>query len=341
MNRSVLRILCLIIMLPLIFTGCWRKKAVVLEPKPKDRIILRLAETLNANYPSVMGCLEFAKLVETRTDGRIKVRIFQNGELGDENSIIEQVQFGGIDLARVNSLLLGEYFKKMNLLVLPYIYRDEAHLWQVLEGNIGEKFADELIAEKIVSLCWYNGGEACFYNIKQEINSVKDFKGLKLGVPRTQLLMDLISNLGGSPAPTDPDEIDSALQSGALDGARSNLIAFYLSKHYEIAKYLTIDQGSYLPDILIASRVSMMQLTKEDQKIILEAAKDSALIQKKVWVEKQLEVMSKIKNAGVKVTYFNKAEQLELREKAEAVYSLFSQNEQQLIEEIRKAKSDF
>lgn len=336
MARLILRIILFLLLIPLIFSGCLRKKAAVLEPKPKNQIILRLAETLNSNYPSVMGCLEFAKLVETRTNGRIRVRIFENGELGDENSIIEQVQFGGIDLARVSSLVLGEYFKKMNLLVLPYIYRNEAHLWQVLEGKIGEKLANELIAEKIISLCWYDGGKSCFYNTRRVIDSVEDIKGLKLGVPRSQLIMDLISNLDGVPTPIEPAEIDSALQNKTIDGAHSSLMAYYLSKHYEIAKYYTVVEGSYSPDILIASRVSMMQLTKEDQRLIFEAAKDSAIAQKKIWAKKQLEAMTVIKSAGVKVTYFSKTEQKKLSDNAKAVYSLFSSDEQRLIEQIRK-----
>jgi TRAP-type C4-dicarboxylate transport system substrate-binding protein len=272
----------ILVLLSVVFSGCLRKN-YGLEPKPKGQIILRLADIFTTDYPSTAAGARFAQLVEKRTKGRIKVRLYEGGELGDELSVIEQTQFGGIDLARVNSALLLEYLPNYQMLLMPSPNRNAGHLREILNGKIGADFGNELLKEKLVLLCWYETGDYGFYNVRKKLETVSDFRGLKFGVAKAQTLQDRISGLGGTPVPLKTGEVFGQLQTRAIDGAQNNLVLYYLLHHYLIAKYYTIDKGCYFSDVLLGSRVSLMQLTKIDQKMIATAARDSVSFQKKAW----------------------------------------------------------
>jgi len=96
-------------------------------------IVLRLADNQPSGYPTVIGDLEFARLVKERTNGRITIEVYNSGQLGDEKSAIEQVQFGGIDFTRVSISPLSSFNPLLNALQMPYLYRDAAHMWKVAQ----------------------------------------------------------------------------------------------------------------------------------------------------------------------------------------------------------------
>jgi TRAP-type C4-dicarboxylate transport system substrate-binding protein len=324
----------LILLTLVIISGC-KKENYGLEPKPKEQIILRLADVYNTDYPSTLGGKRFTQLLEKRTNGRIKVRLFDNGELGDELSAIEQVQFGGIDLARVNAVLLFEYLKKYQVILLPGLYRDSDHLRKVLNGKIGMKIGNELLKEKIVTLCWYDTGNSGFYNTRRELTAVSDFRGMKLGVSKAQLLRDRINSLGSIPIYFEPTEVFNQLQNRTIDGAQNNLILYWLLNHYKIAKFYTSDAQTYLPDVLIGSRVAMLQLTKEDQQIIATAARDSVRFQRKAWGKATCLALAQLKRAGVKITSFEPKEQQKMVQMADSAYGNLSKEDQNLLQQIK------
>jgi TRAP-type C4-dicarboxylate transport system substrate-binding protein len=309
----------ILVLLSGFFSGCLREN-YGLEPKPKDQIILRLADIFTTDYPSTAAGAQFAQLVEKRTKGRIKVRLYENGELGDEQSVIEQTQFGGIDLARVNSALLVEYLHNYQTLLMPSLYRNEGHLREILNGKIGVDFGNELLKEKFVLLCWYETGDYGFYNARKKLETVNDFRGLKFGVPKAQTLRDRISALGGTPVPLETGEVFGQIQTRAIDGAQNNLVLYYLLHHYESVRFYTIDEGCYFPDVLIGSRVSLMQFTKTDQKMIAAAARDSVNFHKKAWQKSYLEAMTQLKRAGVTLTVLNARQRQKMFRITEQVY---------------------
>ncbi len=326
--------LVIIVVIGLLLSGCFRQYAS-LELKPENQVILRLADTLNSNTPSTMGCIEFARLVEKRSNGRIKVRIFDNGKLGDELSVIEQVQFGGVDIARVKSVLLSEYLNKYNVLFMPNIYRDEAHMWKVLEGKMGTDFSNELLKEKFVMLCWYEVGKCGFYNTKRIIHSSGDFKGLKLGIPKSRLMVDYISSLGAVPVTLESSNLFKELQNHTVDGAECSLVLYYLQKYYEVARFYAIDTQSCIPDILVASRVSMMQLTKKDQEIIINAALESVDFERRVLRKKQQEALAMLRKDGVTITSFDKSQNYQIWQNLRSTLEHLSMEERRLLKQIQ------
>ena len=257
--KRFLSILLVCVLAASLFAGCSQSSQTAAAPAaptaapteaPKaEPIVFRLAENQPEDYPTTLGDKEFARLVEERTNGRIKIEVYSGGQLGDEKSIAEQIQFGAIDFARLSLSPLTEHEKSMGVLMLPYLYRDKEHMFKVLEGTVGEKILSNLEAKAgIVGLGWLDAGSRNFYNTEREIKTPADMKGLKIRVQETALMMDLISALGASPVALAYGDVYSAMQTGVIDGAENNWPSFESSKHYEIAKYFTIDEHTRVPE---------------------------------------------------------------------------------------------
>lgn len=268
----------------------------------KPQMVLKLAENQPEDYPTTIGDKEFARLVEERTNGRIKIEVYAGGQLGDEKSVIESVQMGAVDFARVNTQPMGEFSKGMKVLSLPYLFRNENHLWKVLNGPIGEKLLDDLSSSQIVGLAYYDSGARNFYNSKRPVKTPADLKGLRIRVQQAALMVDLVQALGASATPMAYGEVYTGLQTGVIDGAENNWPSYYSTSHYEVAKYYTIDEHTRNPEVLIASRARWDKLSEKDQQIIKKAAKDSVAVQRKSWKEWENKAIKAVKEKGNVIT---------------------------------------
>lgn len=285
--------------LMLLLTGCGSAK--------KEVTTLFLANNNPEGYPTSVACDEFAKLVKERTNGRIIIETYHNSVLGDETTTVEQVQVGGIDFARVGISSVGTFEESLNALQLPFLYRDEEHMWKVLNGEIGDNFlkSKNLEEKGIIGLAWYTGGSRNFYNNKKEIHTPDDLKGLKIRVMDSKLMMGMITSMGGEPVPMAFADVYNALEKGNLDGAENSWASYISTSHYKVAKYITLDEHLRIPEMIIASKKSMDKLSKEDQAIIEECAKESTEIQIKLWKEYEEEAIKTAKEAGTTITYLN------------------------------------
>jgi len=304
-------------------------------PATADTVVLRLGETHVADYPTTKGNYEFARLVEERTGGRIKIEVYHSSQLGQEKAVIEGVQFGAIDFTRVSISPLSAFAPAFDALQMPYLYRGEEHMWKVLNGSIGEEFLASLEPANFVGLAWYDSGARNFYNSKKEIKSVADLKGMKIRVQESQLMMGLVSALGAVPTPMPFGEVYSALQTGVIDGAENNWPSYFSTSHYEVAKYFTLDGHTRVPEILIASKISMDKLSKEDREIIKQAAKDSMPHQIKLWKEFEKVAEDKVRAAGSIITELTPEALVEFQNAMQPMYDALSPELQEVVKKIR------
>ena len=303
-----------------------------------DQIVLRLAEIHPADYPTTLGNLEFARLVEERTQGRIKIEVYFGAQLGDEKSVIEQVQFGAIDFARISVSPVSEFAKELNVLQLPYIYRDGEHMWKVLDSEIGQNLLKSVEKAKMVGLSFYDAGSRNFYNSKKEIKSVADLKGMKIRVQQSKLMMDMITALGASPSPMPMGDVYSALQTGVIDGAENNWPSYVSASHNEVAKYYTVDGHTRVPEITVASIATMSKLAPEDQELIKQAAKDSVKFQIAAWAKKEKESEEKAIATGSVITRLDPAAAEEFRQAVLPLYEQYGTDYLDLIKQIQELK---
>jgi tripartite ATP-independent transporter DctP family solute receptor len=265
-------------------------------------VVLRLAETHAQDYPTTKGDYEFARLVKERSNGRIVIEVYPGSQLGQEKAVIEQVQFGAIDITRVSISPVAAFVPKLNAFQMPYLYRDADHMWKVLNGDIGKNLLASLEPFGFIGLGWFESGSRNFYNSKRAVKSPADLKGLKIRVQESELMMGLVSAFGAIPTPMAFGEVYSALQTGVIDGAENNWPSYFSTSHYEVAKHFTLDEHTRVPEIIVGSKISLGRLSKADQELIRQAARDAVEFQKAEWAKYEQLSIDKVVAAGSVVT---------------------------------------
>ena len=333
MKRNVLiLLLALCTSGAMLFAGGGQEGAAASE----EPVVLRLAETHAADYPTTKGDYYFADLVKERTDGRITIEVYPSSQLGEEKPVIEQVQFGAIDFTRVSISPLSAFSPNFDALQMPYLYRSEEHMWKVLKSDIGRDFLDSLEPANFVGIGWFESGARSFYNSRREVKVPADLKGMKIRVQQADIMVNMVNALGAIATPMPFGEVYSALQTGVIDGAENNWPSYYSTSHYEVAKYYTIDAHTRVPEIIIASKISMDKLSKEDQEIIKQAAWDSMDYQRQQWADYVKVAEEKIRAAGNVITVIN--DNSAWQAAMQPMYDALSPELQKVVAQIRAVK---
>jgi tripartite ATP-independent transporter DctP family solute receptor len=296
-------------------------------------IVLRLAETHPQDYPTTKGDYEFARLVKERSGGRIQIEVYYGSQLGQEKAVIEQVQFGAIDMTRVSISPVASFVPKLNAFQMPYLYRDEAHQWKVLKGEIGTTLLASLEPFGFIGLGWFEAGSRNFYNSRRPINKPEDLKGLKIRVQESELMMGLVSAFGAVPTPMAYGEVYSALQTGVVDGAENNWPSYFSTSHYEVAKYFCLDEHTRVPEIIIGSKISLGRLSKADQELIKQAALDAIDYQRAEWAKYEQISIDKVKAGGSQITYIG--DKTEWQKLMDPLYKKQSKEIQDFVKQIQ------
>ena len=255
--------------------------------------------------------------------------------MGDEKALIEQLQFGGVDFTRASISPLAEFEKSLNVLSLPYLYKDADQMWRVLEGDIGESFLKSVEKSGLIGLSWYDAGARNFYNSKKPITKLDDLKGLKIRVQESQLMMGMVSALGASATPMAYGEVYSGLQTGVIDGAENNWPSYESTSHYEVAKYYVLDEHSRIPEMQMISKITWDKLSPEDQAIIKECALESAKIERELWAAKENAAEAKVKEGGSEITTLEPGEKEKFQAAMASLYTQFGAGYEDLISQIQ------
>jgi TRAP-type C4-dicarboxylate transport system substrate-binding protein len=158
-------------------------------------------------------------------------------------------------------------------------------MWRVLDGKAGEMINAGLAKKGLISLAWYDGGARSFYNSKKPIKTPADVVGMKVRVMNNDLYSGMISALGGNPSPMAFSEVYQSLKTGVVDGAENNWPSYESTGHYEVAPYYSNSQHLIIPETLCINADVYNALSADDQKILKEAAQESAVLQRKLWKE--------------------------------------------------------
>ena len=279
--------------------------ALVLCAATAGAVTLKLSEVHAEGYPTTLADQEFARLVEERTDGRIKIDVYSGGALyGEETGAIEALQLGDLAFSRVSASPVSSYVPAMNAIQMPYLYKNADHMWAVLDGEIGQKMLSEVQASGsgLVGLCWYDAGARSYYTNKP-VTCVEDMKGLKIRMQNNRMMVAMTNVLGGvGVTGIGPNEVYSAITQGTIDGAENNWPTYQNMGDYEAAPYYVLDKHTMVPEILLASEAVLADLDEADVEIIKACARETQEFEKQKWAEKEASSEQIVRAAGCTIT---------------------------------------
>jgi tripartite ATP-independent transporter DctP family solute receptor len=246
--------------------------------------------------------MEFmAARVDERSGGRMRIDIYPNEQLGTERQALELLQIGSLGMTKVSAAVLENFAPAFQVLSLPYIFRDEAHQFEVLDGPVGRDLLMGLEPYRLRGLAFYDAGSRSFYTKTRPIRGPDDLNGLKVRTQESATAMEMVRRLGGSPTPIAWGELYSALQQGIVDAAENNAPSFYLSRHYEVARFYSLNEHTRVPDVLLISAVVWNGLTDREREWLTDAVAASVVVQRKLWHESVEEALRAVRAAGVEV----------------------------------------
>ena len=315
-----------------LLAGCGAEKPQDVTPE----FVLTYADNQPADYPTTRGAERFAELVRERTGGRVVIQVHSDGEYGTEQEIWEQLSMGGVDFARLSLAIMADDLPELNVLQLPYLYRDAAHMWRVLDGELGESFLEAFSGRELVGLSWYDAGARSFY-AREPIRSLKDLAGKTVRVQDSEIVIGMMKLLGAELETFAYSDVYSAFETGKIDAAENNWPAYYRMDHYKVAPYYTVDEHSRVPEVQLASGKTWEKLPEKYQTILRECAKESAQYERELWTEEEQTARQTVLASGCHEITLSEEELEAFRELVQPLYQQYCGVEEELIQKIRES----
>ncbi|HAU4366691.1 TPA: TRAP transporter substrate-binding protein [Citrobacter amalonaticus] len=311
--------------------------ALVLAAQVASAQTLRAADVHPADYPNVVAVKHMGEKLSAATDGRLDIKTFPGGVLGDEKQMIEQAQLGAIDIIRVSMSPVAAILPEINVFTLPYIFRDEDHLHKVLDGAIGQEIGDRLTANsqsRLVFLGWMDAGTRNLIT-KAPVVKPEDLKGMKIRVQTSPVSLDTLKAMGANAIAMGTSEVFSGMQTGVIDGTENNPPTFVAHNYLPVAKNYTWSKHFIIPELFLFSKAKWDKLKKEDQELIIKLAKEAQIEQRQLWEAYNAKSLETMKANGVNfhdidTDYFYKATQ--------PVRDQYGKDHQDLIKRIQDVK---
>lgn len=306
--------------------------------KKVPEYVFSYADNQTGNYPTVQAARRFADQVNQETDGRIEIRVYPNAELGDEDSTVRQVSYGGIDFCRCSLSNLPDYSEETLVLQLPYLYEDRDHMWRVLDGEIGVQVKDSFQGSGMVALSWFDAGVRNFYTTDEAIHCLEDMQGMKIRVQQAELAEDMVEALGAEAVPIVYEAVKDALQTGEIDGAENNWASYEAMQHDEIARYYTVDEHMRVPELMLVSSATWEQLSAEDQATIQRCADAAGLYERELWTARETSAREKCLQEGTVEIVLPEREKKRFRDAVSPLYKKYCGDYAELVEKINEIR---
>lgn len=266
----------------------------------KDRTI-KFAFQNQKGHPQADGAQKFADLMNEKSGGKFKVRLFAGGTLGGDLQTVSALQGGTIEMTVLNSGLLSGIEPSFAVYDLPFLFNNAAEANAVVDGEIGQELLKSLEDKRLVGLGYWDLGFRHLTNNRHPVNSVDDIKGLKVRVVQSPVYLDLFNTLGANAVPLPFPELYTALEQRAVDGQENPASTILTSKLYEVQKNMTRTHHIYNPQTLLISKKLWDSLSDDERAIVRDASAEATAFQRKLSQEKDAKDLAELKSHGMAV----------------------------------------
>ena len=317
MKYRIIIFICIILFLSISCSNESTKK-VSGDGSAAEKIILKVAHNGKEKHPFQKGYEKFKEILETETHGAVEVQIFPNAQLGSEEEASQMVKLGLLSASAAGSGGLASFVPEAELFNLPFIFRDLPHFYRVLDGPIGQQVA-ATIEKKLncVVLGYWFSGIRNAWNSRRPIRTPDDFKGLKIRVMSSAILVETFNALGAQATPMSFGQLYSALQMGVVDGAETDHIDLIQERFYEVTKYVSYTNHMFLAIALIFSKKQFDKLPRNIQDAVLKAGKASVFAEREEMEAMTNAALIELKNKGIQ---FFEVDKRPFQEKVRRVY---------------------
>ena len=304
------------------------------KPQTTPDYVLTYADNQPAGYPTTQGAQYFADLVQQQTGGKVVIQVKANGEYGSEQQVWEQLAIGGVDFARVSLSVVTDDLPRLNVLLLPYLYRDADHMWRVLDGSIGAEFLQDFTAQGRVGLSWYDAG--CPLVLCPSAGA-QPKRSAGQDHPRAGF-----ADRDRHDPPAGCSAGDHGVQrrllgaeTGQIDAAENNWPAYYSMEHYKVARYYMADEHSRVPEVQLASGRTWDALPEEYRQTLQACARASRSMSASSGAQEETAARKAALAGGCQELPLPEEEMQNFRQLVQPLYRKYCADYLPLVEEIQ------
>jgi tripartite ATP-independent transporter DctP family solute receptor len=279
----------------------WLAAAVLVSAAASAQTTIKIGYATTPQSHYGVGTTVFCDEVEKRTAGRYKCQQFPNAALGGEREMIEAVQLGTLDMVNTSTGPVGNFVPEVNIVDIPFLFRDYDHARKVLDGPIGDELRAKFPAKGLIALAWTENGFRHMTNSKRPIVKPEDAKGLKIRSMQNKVHIQAFQSIGIQPTPMAFPELFTALQQGTVDGQENPIPVILSAKFAQVQKHLSLTGHVYSPALLIMSPALWNKLSDADKKAFTEAAKAGSAAQRRKVNEDEKVGIDELRKAGMNV----------------------------------------
>jgi tripartite ATP-independent transporter DctP family solute receptor len=266
-----------------------------------EPIRLRFAHTVPTEDTPHRAIVHFANLVKERTGGRVEIQIFPAAQLGTDLKVIEGTRLGTIDMCTTGNPFFTNFNAELNLLDLPYQFRDHDHVYKVLDGPIGQHLTGTLDKHGLKGLGNLDAGFRIVTTKGRPVKTVADVAGVKMRVVPNPAHVLAWKLLGAIPTPTPFPEVYLALKTGTIDAQETTVIATYASKFHEVQKYLSMTWHAYTVFQVVMNPKKYEALPPDVQRVLVESTRDAFVWHRNLNRQVEITFLDKMREAGIVV----------------------------------------
>lgn len=268
---------------------------------------ITLAHGLDPSHPVHRAMVEMGRVLDEESGGTMALAIYPSEQLGSERECLELLQIGSLDMTKVSAAVLENFAPAYRVLSAPYVFRDDAHRVAALDGDVGREILRSSEPRRLRGLGFYDAGSRSFYTRDRAIREPADLVGLKIRTQESASAMALVRALGGAAAPIAWGELYTALQQGVVDGAENNPPSFHLARHFEVARFLSLDEHTSVPDVLLVGTPLWGRLDARQRQWLETAVGASVAVQRRLWRAATEAALAHVAAGGVEIIRPDKA----------------------------------
>jgi tripartite ATP-independent transporter DctP family solute receptor len=247
------------------------------------------------------AALEFARLVKERSKGMLEVQVYPSSQLGNDSTVLGAVRGGTIDMMMAGSGNFSGLSSKFEVLDIPFLFRNPAHAYQTVDGEVGQGLMKSLDAHGLTQLAFWEVGFRSITTKNRPVRTPEDVKGLKIRTMPNPIHIQAWKMLGSNPVPMPLGELYGALESGAVDAQEHPVDITYASKFYEVQKHLTLTRHAFTAMPVVFSKRKFDALSPELQKVVLSSAADAKAFQRNLNQKNEAGIIAELRKNGMAV----------------------------------------
>lgn len=313
------KLLALLMAMVFVLAGCGGTQQKAPEQKAATKV-MKIGSVNPKERALSKGFYKFKEIVEKESNGAIRVEVFTDGVLGDDRRTLESLQIGSMQGSTVSTGPISAFSPSIAVFDLPFLFKDRATAYKVLDGPIGQELLDSLASQKFIGLCYWENGIRHLSNSRREVDTLEGIKGLKIRTMESPIHVEIWKALGANPTPMSMSQLYTSLEQKVVDGQENPLANIQTNKFEEVQKYVTLTGHVYGASPFLISKVFWDTLNDQEKALMKKAALEARDYERKLAQEEDDVATKYLLSKGMVISELKPGEKEKMREAVKAIY---------------------